>query len=131
MADTGLGAQPAMATICVSDAARARGFYEGQLGLRVVSFDADSGVAEYESGGSRLAIYASDENAGKNPATSATWGVGERFEAVVAALQAAGVPFLRYDFPEMERDGDVHRFGDFRAAWFHDPDGNILHVNSG
>ena len=31
----------------------------------------------------------------------------------------------------MQRDGDVHRMGDFKAAWFKDPDGNILHINNG
>jgi len=32
--------------------------------------------------------------------------------------------------PGLERDGDIHRAGDFKAAWFKDPDGNILHINS-
>lgn len=126
-----LGDYPAAATICVADGERARVFYEGVLGLRVVHVDADSGVATYAAGSSRLVVYASDENAGRNPATSATWDLGDGFEAVVEALQAAGVTFERYDLDGMTRDGDVHRYGDFRAAWFKDPDSNILHVNSG
>jgi hypothetical protein len=32
--------------------------------------------------------------------------------------------------PGGELDGDVHSFGDFKAVWFKDPDGNILHVNN-
>jgi hypothetical protein len=31
----------------------------------------------------------------------------------------------------MSRQGDVHVAGTFKAAWFKDPDGNILHINSG
>ena len=30
----------------------------------------------------------------------------------------------------MAIEGGVHRQDDFRAIWFQDPDGNILHVNS-
>ena len=31
----------------------------------------------------------------------------------------------------MQRDGDIHTDGDFKAVWFKDPDGNILHINNG
>lgn len=126
-----LGGRDVMATVAVRDAQAARAFYEGVLGLAVKSFDAESGVAVYRSGGARLVAYESAENAGSNKATSATWGVGEKLEAVVEALGPRGVRFERYDMPGMERRGDVHAFGDFRAAWFRDTDGNILHVNSG
>jgi hypothetical protein len=44
---------------------------------------------------------------------------------------SAGVTFERYDMQGARHDGDIHVFGDFKAAWFKDPDGNILHVNSG
>jgi hypothetical protein len=47
----------------------------------------------------------------------------------VSDLQAKGVVFEHYD--SMDRDGDIHRAGDFRMVWFKDPDGNILHLNSG
>ena len=30
----------------------------------------------------------------------------------------------------MELEGDVHVTNGFRAAWFTDPDGNILHLNN-
>jgi hypothetical protein len=30
----------------------------------------------------------------------------------------------------MERDGDIHIAGAFKAAWFKDPDGNLLHLNN-
>jgi len=49
----------------------------------------------------------------------------------VQALRAAGVTFEHYNLPGAQRDGDIHVFGDFRAAWFKDPDGNVLHINSG
>lgn len=39
--------------------------------------------------------------------------------------------FEHYDMPGMKREGDVHFAGDMRAAWFKDPDGNILSIVSG
>ena len=124
-----LGDRDVAATLAVRDAEAARAFYEGVLGLTVLAFDAESGVGTYRSGAGVLVVYQSDTG-GRNPSTSATWGVGEDFEAVVAALLARGVQLERY--PGLEQDADgVARFGDFRMAWFKDPDGNTLHVNSG
>ena len=56
------------------------------------------------------------------------WGVGDQFDAIVADLQAKGVTFEHYD--TIERRGDVHVAGDFKAVWFKDPDGNLLHLNN-
>jgi catechol 2,3-dioxygenase-like lactoylglutathione lyase family enzyme len=123
-----LADRDAMATIAVKDMAAAKAFYEGKLGLRK-GRDGPS-VATYHSGGSKVVVYQS-EHAGTNQATSATWGVGEEFDAVVRALKQAGIRFEHYDLPGALRDGDVHLFGDFKAAWFKDPDGNILHINNG
>ena len=126
-----LGGFDVIASVAVRDGRAARDFYEGVLGLTVAHWHEDSGMAEYRSGSGRMIVYPSD-TAGKNAATSAGWGVGERLEAVVEALQAKGVRFERYDIPGAERRGDIHVMeGNFRAAWFRDPDGNILHVNSG
>jgi hypothetical protein len=36
------------------------------------------------------------------------------------------VSFEQYDFPDATREGDIHIMGDMRAAWFKDPDGNIV-----
>jgi len=125
-----LGNRDVMATVAVRDFDAARRFYEQVLGLEADQANGASGVAVYRCGGSRMVVYRSDF-AGTNRATSATWGVGEELEAVVEALRAKGVAFERYDIPGGEMRGDVHVFGDFRAAWFKDPAGNVLHVNSG
>ena len=52
-------------------------------------------------------------------------------ERVVQALKAKGVTFEHYDMPGMTREGDVHVGGNMKAAWFKDPDGNILALVSG
>ena len=119
----------AMATVAVSDLERARRFYGEQLGLESAGdTPPEMGVALFRSGSATIVVYRSDL-AGTNRATSITWGVGAEFDAIMAALQKAGVAFEHYDMG-MQREGDVHRTGDFKAAWFKDPDGNILHVNN-
>lgn len=75
-------------------------------------------------------VYRS-QYAGTNKATSATWSVGNELETIVRALKGAGIKFEHYDMPGGRQEGDIHVFGDFKAAWFKDPDGNILHVNNG
>ncbi len=118
-----------MATIAVKDLDAARAFYGGVLKLTATGSRSDA-VALFKSGSSTIVVYRSDM-AGTNKATAATWGVGDEFDSIIAALKRAGVAFERYDFPGGERTGEVHIFGDFRAAWFKDPDGNILHINNG
>lgn len=125
-----LGDKDAMATVAVSDLAVARAFYGDRLGLPELDSPPGMGVALFTSGATTIVVYES-EFAGTNEATSVTWGLGDDFDDVVAALQSAGVPFEHYDLPgAMQREGDVHRAGAFKAAWIRDPAGNILHINN-
>ena len=119
----------AMATVAVKDLKTAQNFYEGTLGLRRSDVEG-AGVTTYRSGASTIVVYES-RHAGSNQATTVTWGLGKAFDTVIQSLRNAGVKFEHYDLPGGRREGDVHVFGDFRAAWFKDPDGNSLHVNSG
>lgn len=123
---TGLGLQDAMATIAVRDLDAARTFYSDVLGLALLE-STEPCVLNYRSGNTPVVVYVS-AFAGTNRATSATWAVGERFDGLMDALRAQGVAFEHYDLPGLERQGDVHVAGDFKGAWFKDPDGNILHI---
>ena len=123
-----LAAKEAMATIAVRDLAKAKKFYGDTLGLKETGHEGDEAVT-YGSGKSQVLVYRS-QFAGTNKATSATWGVGDELESIVSTLKKKGVPFEHYNMPGMTLDGDIHDFGDFRGAWFKDPDGNILHINS-
>ena len=117
-----------MATIAVRDMAVARKFYQQTLGFSPAGVE-EPCVVTLRSGNSTVLIYES-KFAGTNKATSATWGVGSEMDAIVRNLQKAKVPFEHYDLPGLKRDGDVHVAGEFKAAWFKDPDGNILHINN-
>ena len=116
----------AMATIAVKDLAAARKFYGDKLGLTPLE-SAEEGVLTYQSGTATVVVYVS-QFAGTNQATSCTWSVGDEFDAIMKALKAKGVSFEHYDLPGMTRQGDAHVAGDFKGAWFKDPDGNILHI---
>jgi len=124
-----LGKKDAIATVAVKDLAAARRFYEDKLGLEKGPDQSDQ-VSTYKTGGTRLVVYTS-EFAGTNKATTVTWGVGGDFDEIVKSLQSKGVSFEHYDgLPGVTREGDVHRVGDFKLAWFKDPDGNIHHLNT-
>jgi catechol 2,3-dioxygenase-like lactoylglutathione lyase family enzyme len=121
-----LGNTDAVATIAVKSVATAGKFYEGTLGLRPTGTN-EPGVQEYRSGNSRVLVYES-RYAGTNQATAATWIVQDGVEKVVAGLKGKGVVFEHYDMPGVTRKGDVHLTGRTKAAWFKDPDGNILAI---
>ncbi|MBI2285749.1 VOC family protein [Candidatus Saccharibacteria bacterium] len=105
----------------------AKKFYEGVLGLKPQGGE-DAGGIIYKSGGSSVFVYQS-EFAGTNKATAVSWGVGDDLEKIVEDLKGKGVAFEQYDnIPEVKRQGDIHIMGELKAAWFKDPDGNILNL---
>jgi catechol 2,3-dioxygenase-like lactoylglutathione lyase family enzyme len=116
----------AMPTIAVKDLAAARKFYEGKLALTPLQ-STEEGVLTYQSGTATIVVYVS-QFAGTNQATSCTWSVGDEFDSIMNALKARGLVFEHYDLPGMTLQGDAHVAGDFKGAWFKDPDGNILHI---
>lgn len=111
-----------VAMVAVSDLTAGKKFYGETLGLRQT--DENPGGVTYTSGGGKLFMYQAP-TAGKNEATSATWEVDD-IEAVVADLQGKGLTFKEYDMPGTVRNGAIHNMGPMKAAWFTDPDGNIL-----
>ena len=123
-----LADRDAVATIAVKDLKAAKKFYGDTLGLKLTPVP-EPEVLNYKSGNSTVLVYKS-QFAGSNKATSVTWIVDD-VESTVKDLKAKGVAFEHYDFPGMTRKGDVHIAGKSKAAWFKDPDGNILAVVSG
>jgi catechol 2,3-dioxygenase-like lactoylglutathione lyase family enzyme len=116
------------AIIPCKDVDRARAFYTEVLGLPLA---ADHGeVFLIRTGTTLLNVYRS-EFAGTNQANAVVFDVHDDLEAIAADLRAKGVRLEEYpDAFDLVEDG-VHILGDFRAIWFKDPDGNILHANSG
>lgn len=115
-----------VATVAVSDSEKAKEFYGGTLGLEV-SMVTRGGVA-YTSGGGELFVYQSP-TAGSGEATAANWIVDD-IDAVVTELADKGIVFEHYEYPGAQLEGDVHVMGEMKAAWFRDPDGNILGISN-
>lgn len=116
------------AIVAVRELERARTFYADTLGLPEGDGSGDD-VLVFRTGATSLVVYTS-EFAGTNKANAVVWAVGDEIETIVAGLRGKGVVFEQYDMEGATFADGIHRFGDFRAAWFKDPDGNILHVNS-
>ena len=117
------------ATVAVKSLDAAKRFYEGALGLKRTGGN-ETGALMYKCGSSTLLVYES-QFAGTNKATAATWTMDGDLDAEVRALKGKGIAFEHYEFPDVRHEGDVHVMGDMRAAWFKDPDGNILALVSG
>ena len=123
-----LGDKRVMTAIPVQDVDRARRFYEGILGLTVAGEPLADGSQEYKCGaGTGVFTYPTEQNAGKSPATLASWQVDD-IGTTVKELRDGGVVFEEYDFPGLKTEGGVATLPGARAAWFKDPDGNILNV---
>jgi catechol 2,3-dioxygenase-like lactoylglutathione lyase family enzyme len=111
----------------VKDLDGAEKFYNG-LGLRQVHKDPGT-VVTYRSGSTTLNVYKS-EYAGTNKGTAALWEVDD-LDATVKELKAKGVTFEHFDnMPGLTRKGDVYRAEEFAVAWFKDPAGNILSIQT-
>jgi catechol 2,3-dioxygenase-like lactoylglutathione lyase family enzyme len=122
-----LGDSDAIATIPVKNIDVARKFYQDKLGL-MTGPSREKGVLTCKSGASSVLVYES-KYAGTNEGTAATWAVDD-VDGTVGTLKEKGVTFEHYDLPNMTLKGDVHVSGGMKAAWFKDPDGNILAVVS-
>lgn len=111
----------------VSDISRAKEFYEGTLGLE--PDEEGENMASYQCGdGTGLFVYVS-EHAGTNKATLAGFEVSD-FDAMHTALKQRGVTFETYDEGDLKTDDEgVLDGGEFRVAFFKDPDGNIFSIN--
>lgn len=115
------------AIVAVKDISRARDFYQNKLGLELTQ--GDDNVLSFKTGKTTLVVYVSDF-AGTNKANVVVWGAGDQIEAIVADLAAKGITFEHYPDIGMDYKDGIHFAGDFKAVWFKDPDGNILHLNS-
>lgn len=115
---------PMYSYIPAADVARARAFYEGKLGFRVKEETAGGVVYEF-AGGTACFLYPTP-NAGTSKASQAFWDVTD-IESEVAELKRRGITFEKYDIPGTDANG-ITTAGGARAAWFKDPEGNIMAI---
>jgi catechol 2,3-dioxygenase-like lactoylglutathione lyase family enzyme len=117
-----LGDSGLVAFLATTDAARARAFYEGVLGLRLMSDDPFAVV--YSVQGVELRLQKVPQLT-PQPHTALGWSIAG-IDKVIADIAARGGKFER--FPPMEQDaaGIWNSPSGARIAWLKDPDGNLL-----
>jgi catechol 2,3-dioxygenase-like lactoylglutathione lyase family enzyme len=119
-----------VATLPTADMARARGFYEGTLGL-TPQREGMGGVS-YACGDGTVFVYES-QYAGTNKATAVSFNVATTaFDDEVATLRDKGISFMTFEAAGLDwNDGVGSMGGGMKTAWFTDPDGNILNIAAG
>jgi catechol 2,3-dioxygenase-like lactoylglutathione lyase family enzyme len=117
--------KPLMPILPVLDLDRARQFYEQKLGLRPsVDFFSETGIVYEAGGGTKLELDRRDRPT-KAEHTAVTFEVDD-IEREVGDLETRGVQFEDYDVPGLQTAHHIARMDGVMAAWFKDPDGNIL-----
>jgi catechol 2,3-dioxygenase-like lactoylglutathione lyase family enzyme len=120
------GALDPIAVSCilpVKDMARARRFYEQSLGLVPAGAKPD-GKFVYRVGATEIALFPRPEGT-RATHTALSFRVAD-IAAAVNALEGRGVVFADYDLPGLKTVEHVCVLGAEKAAWFEDPEGNIL-----
>ena len=119
-----LATAPATTILPTSRPEAARVFYGDVLGLPFRGLDADGELLFALAAGATLALI--EKPAGSQADhTAISFGVTD-IGASIADLQTRGVVFDDYDLPGLKTVEHVCVLGTEKAAWFKDPDGNIL-----
>lgn len=107
------------------DASRAQEFYERRLGLPCQGTNDATGETAFRlAGGSQLVLRLLPD-ATPAPNTALSFEVTD-ISAEIDDLESRGVAFEDYDQPDFTTVGHIFDDGTMKAAWFLDPDGNIL-----
>lgn len=118
-----LAERRAHTTLPVTDLVAARAFYEGRLGFRAVNVQ-PSAVMYEAGGGSAFAVTLST---GRPTGAHTQLGFTVTdIEGEVADLKRRGVALEEYDSPGFRTVDGIAAVGPNRAAWFKDPDGNLV-----
>jgi catechol 2,3-dioxygenase-like lactoylglutathione lyase family enzyme len=107
----------------VRDLARARKFYERALALPPGEERPDGKVV-YHCGGTEIALFPKPEGT-KADHTALSFRVDD-IRASIGELEGRGVVFTDFDLPGFKTVEHVCVLGSEKAAWFNDPEGNIL-----
>jgi catechol 2,3-dioxygenase-like lactoylglutathione lyase family enzyme len=111
----------------VTDADRAKKFYSESLGLDYTGTN-DEGSPMYSLGGGSTLVLLPRPDGTRSESTAMSFEVDD-VVTEVRELIARGVTFEDYDLPGLKTVEHVCELGSEKAAWFNDPDGNVLCVH--
>jgi catechol 2,3-dioxygenase-like lactoylglutathione lyase family enzyme len=117
-----LGRAQIVAFVATTNAARARGFYEGVLGLLLAADEPFALVFDVNGVTLRVTKVQTLDPA---PYTVLGWMVGD-IGATVETLLKNGIALERYTGLPQDEMGIWTSPTGARVAWFKDPDGNLL-----
>jgi len=117
-----------VAQLASADLPAAKAFYGGKLGMSAMVDNEWLAVYTVKDRSS-LIVYARPGHVAPQN-TCATFLVDD-VAATGRDLQAHGIALIEYDLPDLKtEDGVWHQPDGGTAAWFRDPDGNILSIQS-
>jgi len=111
----------------VSDMDRAARFYGDTLGLHQKSTGADGSRIFDAGNGDAIGLLAAAPGA-QSPHTVLSFEVTD-VAAEIRDLEGHGVRFADYDLPDLKTVNHIAEMGTEKAAWFADPEGNILCIH--
>ena len=120
-----LGSTDIVAFVAITNAEKARGFYEGILGLRFVK---DDGFALVFEANGIMVRAAKMKDFKPAQYTVLGWQVSGIDDAV-RSLTNLGVKFEIFGFFKQDELGIWTAPTGDKVAWFKDPDGNILSIS--
>lgn len=120
-----LGTSKLAAFVATAKPAEARAFYEGVLGLTLVS-DEEYAIV-FDANGTTLRIQKAGDFT-PLPFTSLGWHVDD-IEAAISELRERGVTFEQYPWMPEGSNGIMTFPNSAKVAWFKDPDGNLLSLD--
>jgi catechol 2,3-dioxygenase-like lactoylglutathione lyase family enzyme len=119
-----IASSPVNAFVRITDAKRARKFYESVLGLELVSENEYVLVFRARNA---LVMAQRMEKFSPLQGTVLGWEVKD-IHKTVSAMAKSGVTFERYKGMDQD-DFGIWTSPDGKVAWFKDPDGNVLSVS--
>jgi catechol 2,3-dioxygenase-like lactoylglutathione lyase family enzyme len=108
----------------VTDPDRAKTFYTEKLGLDYTGTN-DEGAPTYTLGGGATLVLLPRPDSTPSGSTAMSFEVDD-VAGEVRDLAQRGIGFEDYDLPELKTVDHVCVLGSEKAAWFKDPDGNVL-----
>ena len=115
---------PVYAVLPAEDLARARKFYHETLGFEIDEMPGQ--FIFHAGGGTRVLVYERERTRAEH--TVAGFMV-EDVPSMVSELRSLGVIFEDYDLPGLKTENGVATTPVGRAAWFKDPEGNIIAIS--